>query len=282
MSVFREIYHTMLPVDYTVSTWLTLGALLQCILVALLPRNVALLPPIAIFMVRFIRGYLIAKGALPNPVTKEVTHGRQTWQIPSADGTVATTGSRESIVVLVLSASFSHPNGRYSPGSKTMNDYFVAMWLDAQENREKYGYLGNTPALYTQDDGTRQDTKGSTAVYLSYWKSLEGLHRFAHAGPHMKGQLWWENGAMNNFPHLGVSHEVYEVPAGNWENVYHNFRPFGITNTEYPVPVINEESGKESVQWVSGLRSADGKDWKNMQSRMGRKAVFGATKPTRL
>jgi hypothetical protein len=45
------------------------------------------------------------------------------------------------------------------------------------------------------------------------------------------------------------------------------------------VSVDNDKSGTESeVRWVSGLRNADGKDWKNMQSRMGRKAVFGALK----
>jgi hypothetical protein len=44
----------------------------------------------------------------------------------------------------------------------------------------------------------------------------------------MKGQLWWERTAMKTYKHIGVMHEVYEVPAGNWENVFHNFRPFGI------------------------------------------------------
>jgi len=228
MSFFCTIYRTFKPVDYTISTWLTLGAILQCIVVAILPRSIAVVLPVAILMYRFICGYLIAKGTLPNPITKEVTHGRQTWQIPSADGTLTTTGSKESIVVLVLSVSWSHPNGRYSPGSKVIGGYFSNMWLDANQNRESYGFLGNTPSLSTQDDGMRQDSKGTTAVYLSYWKTLEGLHKFAHASPHMKGQLWWENGAMDEFPHMGIAHEVYEVPPGNWENVYHNFRPFGI------------------------------------------------------
>lgn len=233
MSVFRVIYRTFKPTDYAISTWLTLGATIQCVLVVLLPRNVALLPPFAILAYRFIRGYLIAKGNLPNPIANEVTHGRQTWQIPSADGATATTGSSSSIVVLVLSASWSHPNGRFSPGSKNVGQYFDKMWRDANTNREKYGFLGNTASLDTQDDGVRQDTKGTTSVYLSYWKTLEGLHRFAHAGVHMKGQMWWENGAMDEFPHIGISHEIYEVPAGNWENVYHNFRPFAICKLRF-------------------------------------------------
>lgn len=110
-----------------------------------------------------------------------------------------------------------------------MGAYFDDMQLDAKNNRDKYGFLGNTPPMNTQDDGLRQDTKGYTAMNVSYWKTLEGLHRFAHAGVYMKGQLWWENTAMKEFPHIGISHEVYEVPAGNWENVYMNFRPFAIS-----------------------------------------------------
>ena len=231
MSAVVKIYNTFKPTNYTVSTWLTLGAIIQCILVSTLPRNVALALPTSIFMVRFVRGYLIAKGTLPNPVAKEVTHGRQTWQIPSADGAVASTGSTESVVVLVLAASWSHPNGYYSPGSNFMGQYMTDMWRDAADNREKYGFLGNTPPLNTQDDGVRQDSKGTNQLYLSYWKTLEGLHKFAHGSVHMKGQMWWEKGAMEEFPHIGISHEVYEVPAGNWENVYHNFRPFGISES---------------------------------------------------
>jgi hypothetical protein len=214
--------------DYTISTWLILGATIQSLLVALLPLNVSLLPPIALLTFRFIRGYLIANGTLPNHVAKEVALGRQTWQIPSENSPAATRGSSESVVVLVLTASFTHPNGRFSPGSQKVGEYFAAMWNDAAQNREKYGFLGNTPGLTTATDGVRQDSKGMTSVYLSYWKTLDGLHKFAHGKIHMQCQLWWERTAMVEFPHIGVGHEVYEVPAGNWENVYHNFRPFGI------------------------------------------------------
>lgn len=72
------------------------------------------------------------------------------------------------------------------------------------------------------------DTRGKTVLTLSYWESLEGLRKFTCASAHMTGQLWWERGAMDKYPHFGIMHEVYEVPAGNWENVFHNFRPFGI------------------------------------------------------
>jgi hypothetical protein len=227
---FLQVLSTRQPFEYNISTWLILGATLQCVLVAVLPRNIALLPPCALLIFQIIRGFLVANGTLPNPIAKEVVHGRRTWQIPSADG-ATTSGSSESIVVLVLAASWTHPNGRLSPGSLVMGEYFAAMWADAADNREKYGFLGNTPPLHTQDDGMRQDTKGQIEVHLSYWKTLEGLHNFAHGSAHMKGQLWWDRGANNEFPHIGLSHETYEVLAGNWENIYLNFRPFGISKS---------------------------------------------------
>jgi hypothetical protein len=243
MSSFFELLSAFRPADYSISTWLTLGATLQCVLLAILPRNIALLPPIALLLFRMLRGYLTAIGKLSNPFTSNITHGRQTWQIPSADNTLATRGSASSIVVLVLAASWSHPNGRFSPGSSTMGAYMGSMWADAESNRDKYGFLGNTPPLSTQDDGSRTDSQIKTEVYLSYWKTLEGLHKFAHGNIHMKGQLWWEKGAMEEFPHMGVMHEVYEVPAGNWENVFHNYQPFGICKSFKPCARVGKCKG---------------------------------------
>lgn len=53
-------------------------------------------------------------------------------------------------------------------------------------------------------------------------------------------------------------------------------------NAEYPVKVQEktEEGGKEEVKWVNGLRDVKGREWKDMHSRMGRKAYFGGLKST--
>jgi hypothetical protein len=107
------------------------------------------------------------------------------------------------------------------------------MWRDAEAQREKYGFLGNTPALVAEKSGTaygtrNNDDQGKTLVWLSYWKTLAGLHAFAHAEAHKEGWVWWDRGAGKKYPHIGIAHEVYEVPAGSWENIYHNFRPFGM------------------------------------------------------
>lgn len=220
-----KIFSIASPNDYSISTWLLVGASLQCLLVATLPRSISLLPPILLLTYRILHSFLIATGRLPNPLMKDVVPGRQTWQIPASDDT---TSPDTSIVVLVLAASWSHPNGRFSPGSAPLGAYFARMWADAEANRDTYGFLGNTPGLSAAGAGTRPDAQGQTTVFLSYWKTLDGLREFAHAETHMKGQLWWERGAMDAFPHIGIMHETYQVPAGSWENVFHNYRPFGI------------------------------------------------------
>lgn len=257
MSSFIQTLNVFGTSDFSKSTWLILGATLQCILVGALPRNISVIPPLALLLYRFIKSYLIANGSLPNPAEDGITYGRQTWQVPSADGAVEQRGSKESIVVLVLAASWTHPNGRFSPGSEQVGVYFNAMWREAQENREKYGFLGNTPALGTEDDGSRPDSKGSQQMFISYWKTLEGLHKFAHGDHHMKGQLWWERTASKQFKHLGIMHEVYEVPAGNWENVYHNFRPFGICKFNEISKQIEESRANNRYQPVRSIPYSD-------------------------
>lgn len=57
---------------------------------------------------------------------------------------------------------------------------------------------------------------------------------------------------------------------------------YNAANAQYPVKVQEktDEGVKEEVTWVNGLRDVKGREWKDMQSRMGRKAFFGALKTT--
>lgn len=104
MSTFLTIMRSFKTVDYSVSTWLNLGATIQCVLITPLPRKVALLPTCALLVFRIFRGYLIATKVITSPIANEVDRRRSTWQIPPANGPTAA-GSTESIVVLILAAS---------------------------------------------------------------------------------------------------------------------------------------------------------------------------------
>lgn len=242
--------------DYTITTWLLLGATLQCLLSTFLPRNISLLPAIALLGFRITRGYLIATGICHNPMMEGVNLRYTTTQFPDPeDSAITRPRSDHSIVVLVLASTFHHPNGRFCPGAPQVGAYFRKMWRDAEVNASRYGYLGNTPALVAEvtflraqipdttcsltielqpDDGLgsygtwNKHQKGRQEVYLSYWKTLDGLHEFAHSKAHRDGWLAWERGIKDKFKYIGIMHEVYEVPAGNWENIFSNFRPFAI------------------------------------------------------
>ena len=82
--------------------------------------------------------------------------------------------------------------------------------------------LGKTPALIAaEEDG------GNTLTIISYWRSLEDLHAFARSEAHRAGWDWF-NREQKKCPHIGIQHETYLAPKGHWENIAHNFRPFGI------------------------------------------------------
>ncbi|ORY10725.1 hypothetical protein BCR34DRAFT_601859 [Clohesyomyces aquaticus] len=265
--------------DFRISSWLLLGATLQGLTLVLLPKRIALLPPLFILLYRIILAFLIASGRLPNELDEGVIHVKTSSQFPAADGTLTAPRSGSSIVVFILGSHNSSPLGRLTPGVKEVGMHFAAMWKQAEAGKAKYGYLGNTPALAAQEDPSEifgyrgGDDKGLTTVWISYWKDLEGLHRFAHEEAHWKGWMFWEKEGAKKLPFLGLFHEAYEVPAGSWENVYLGCRPFGMGNLRFPVQV--NETGFEGekgagVRFVSGYGPVTGKDWKSMETRMGR------------
>jgi hypothetical protein len=70
-----------------------------------------------------------------------------------------------------------------------------------------------------------QEHGGMTMVWITYWKNLEGLRDFAAGDAHRALQMPWLASA---YPYLGIMHETFLVPKGNWETIYHNFQPFGM------------------------------------------------------
>lgn len=59
-------------------------------------------------------------------------------------------------------------------------------------------------------------------------------------------------------------HETYNCPAGSYETVYHNFRPFGMMKTSYEV---DNELGEKEIVDVDLVRQ--GQDIATMYGRMG-------------
>ena len=81
--------------------------------------------------------------------------------------------------------------------------------------------IGRTDKLISQSP-----SQGNRLFYISYWRSVEDVHRFNLSHFHKDALKWW-NGNVRNMPHLGIFHELYEVAPHKWETVYGNFHPSG-------------------------------------------------------
>lgn len=87
-----------------------------------------------------------------------------------------------------------------------------------QQDGGPNGFLGQT-------NWSRKDERGGVEfMFLSYWRSIEDLHAFAHAPLHREAWTWWEK-TIKAHGFIGVNHEIYEADRGHWENVYVNFQP---------------------------------------------------------
>jgi hypothetical protein len=140
------------------------------------------------------------------------------------------------------------PFGKLSPGTTPLDIVFKDIWREAESsNREKWGCkffhifplllqshvspLGGRWLFLTCTDlgrtATLADTSddiGTTTVWLSYWRDIEGLRAFATSTAHMVAHTGWEQG---KYPYVGIMHETYHAPKGHHESIYFNFRRWG-------------------------------------------------------
>ena len=105
---------------------------------------------------------------------------------------------------------------------------------------------------------------GNAILALSYWKDIEHLHAFARGPSHTTGWNWWGE-TQKQWPHIGIFHETYNVPAGGWETIYQNFHPIGMAQTKHRV--MDKSTG--TMRLISPLVEAKGGKWKSMMLRMG-------------
>lgn len=127
--------------------------------------------------------------------------------------------------------------------------------MDLMSKREEYGLLSGS---HWQPD----PSNGQTSMGVYYFSNVEALHRFAHDPLHRR---YWDKFVAMKLPYIGVYHEIFEVPAGNWETAYLNCQPIALGAAT--VPVEDAEDG--SKKWANLLVSRN-PALKSMWSRMGR------------
>ncbi|KAI9151389.1 Monooxygenase [Paramyrothecium foliicola] len=238
---------------------LAFGALLQCLISFCFPAKYALVP--ALVSVLYMVTDKGARYLFPANVHYDhrVIPGRVSAQIPDPttgafDSKAASTG----LVVLHVGARCNHPLGVLAPGFQEFIGYFKDMNVDLKARASEFG-------LYSVTTWTGNETPTNNAMMnIYYFRDMDCVSRFAHDVLHRKGWSWYKKG---KYPYLGVFHEVYDVPAQNWENIYANMQPTLLGDGAI---ACNPKETDETV-WINPLVDANIPALRGMLGRMGRK-----------
>lgn len=225
--------------QFEISTWLCIGALLQGSLLLLVGR-LALLPAAALISYRVLDTYAMATGWKRNKYMDGVLMKKFSAQFPDETGDFGSKPANSDVVVFLIGARCNHPLGAFAPGFKQLGDYFVQMCKDLETHAEEFGMLGITSWLNASDRSTSPES-----MVVAYFRTVEGLHAFAHSHYHREGWDWW-NKTYNQHSHLSIYHEVYHVPKGHWESIRVNSHLSGLNSTTFKI--WDKESGEERWQ----------------------------------
>lgn len=78
-----------------------------------------------------------------------------------------------------------------------------------------------------------------TVSTIQYWRSYDHLHAYAHAREkaHLPAWAAFQKAARGNTA-VGIYHESYLVPAGNYETIYADMPAFGLGRAGSLVPAV--------------------------------------------
>ena len=110
---------------------------------------------------------------------------------------------------------------------------------------------------------------------ISYWRSTEDIHQFALSPIHRDTWNWWNN-TVKEHSHLGIMHEIFEVPKHNgWEGIYANYHPTGLAAT---TRLVNTGETKEGLQeWVNPIVDASRGVYRTSRGRMSKGDTDGSS-----
>ncbi|PTU19000.1 hypothetical protein P175DRAFT_0484756 [Aspergillus ochraceoroseus IBT 24754] len=271
----KAALYTVLFSNFQQSSWLLAAALLQGMLTLLFPTILTLLPSFLILGSRVLDMILITYGYRPNPYMDGVIQQKVSAQCPDGTGNFGEKPSSQTVVVLFLGSKSNHPLGILSPGYRETVKLFTEMVRDMEANREEYTYITSTSWI-SNSDPTCNAAREVMTVF--YFQSMDGLHKFAHGPIHRKGWDWWNRTAKEH-PDISIMHEVYEAPAGHWENIYMNYKPSGFATGKFPIKsresshhgATEGKTGHEPErQWIGNIVDASKMNMKSSNIRLGR------------
>ncbi|KAL2871652.1 monooxygenase fmaE [Aspergillus lucknowensis] len=255
---------TLLANNFQFSTWLLAAAFVQGLITWLFPTAFTFIPALLILGYRGIDVLLITYGYRPNRYMDGVITSPRSFsaQIPDETGDFGDRPSRDTVVVLLLGTKSNHPLGILYPAFIKTAQLFEEMVHDLEEHREEYTYLTSTSWISNTDPNINAAREIMT---IFYFRSMEGVHKFAHGPIHRRGWDWWNRTAREH-PDISIMHEVYEAPAGCWENVYENYRPVGLATARFPM----HRDEKAPKQWIGTIVDATKANMRSASRRLGR------------
>ena len=227
----------------TITTWLALGALFQSLAFFLVGR-IALLPAIAYMIYTTANTGAAAAGCKHNSMLDGVIMAKFSTALPDSGGNYGSKPADTSIAVLLIGFRNNHPLGILAPGVKQIGDYFAQMVVDLETHEDEFGLLGMTSWTNSAARKTQNEL-----MSVGYFKTVEGIHDFAHSDYHMKAWKWW-NANVKQWPHMSIWHEIYHVPKGHWESIYVNSHISGLPSTRvktddgfWASPIVDASKG---------------------------------------
>ncbi|KAJ9669574.1 hypothetical protein H2201_000441 [Coniosporium apollinis] len=260
--------------QFTISTWLSLGAILQTAAYLLVGR-LSLLPASALVAYRVLDAFLMTVGVKRNPAMDGVILNKFAAAFPDAGGKFGNKPAREGVVCFLIGARCNQygsmgadgikgnpeytsplltcnivPLGLLGYGFKDLGKFFEANTKECEAHADEYGLIGMSSWISNGERAT-----GNEIMAVMYFKDVEGLHKFAHGPQHRKGWEWW-NKNLRKLPHLSIWHEVFAAPAGHWEGIYANSHATGLGATAIRVELPASEKGSAETAWFSPIVDA--------------------------
>lgn len=242
---------TLVTQIFSTTTLMLIGALIQGLLILAVPRIWMLAPTIIVLCVRFFDTLAITLRFRPNPYLEDVIFPKWCVNVPDADGNISTEPAAEKVAVIMICLKINHPLGMLAPLVKEIGGIADAMSVELDNNAESNGFFG-------QSAWSTTDSRGATELMLlSYWRSIEDIHKYAEGPTHREGLVWWDKyAAAGKVQHIGIDHELFEAPKHKWEKISINFQPTRLGATSFLRKGDKLIGGTVDDQWISPIVEA--------------------------
>ncbi|KAK0640681.1 hypothetical protein B0T16DRAFT_514617 [Cercophora newfieldiana] len=253
----RHYFALSIKNTFRLRTLLALSALIQTILLTLLPYSLALLP--ALFFTLHSAISTLADTLTPSesPLLHRVIPGRTTAVIPSwyAGGYSNSSSGQTPLVVFHMVIGFNHPLGVLCPGGRAIASAMNGIKEVLDSKREEFGVVG-----WSKWMGMEREA-GNKMMMVVYFRTASGLEKFAACEEHREAVEAVE-GARG---YVSVVHETFEAAPGRWGFVAVDSEP--VLLGDGACRIMDE---KGAWVWVRSLVRDEGSVVRGLLGMLGR------------